>query len=65
MTIESSEHPFPFNDSDSARTGRHLVFMKALFHIDDPELEQALAVILDRLAEASRAAGNTTPPAST
>jgi len=38
--------------------------MKALFQLDDPELEQALVVILDRLA-ASRSSGDGTPPPST
>ena len=63
MTIESSE-TFPFMDSESARTGRHLLLFKALLKIDDPEVEQALAVILDRLAAASRASGDTEPPAA-
>jgi hypothetical protein len=63
MTIESSE-PFPFKDSESARTGRHLLLFKALLQIDDPEVEQALAIILDRLAAASRASGDNEPPAA-
>jgi hypothetical protein len=42
----------PFPDNDTARTRRRLRFVKALFKIDDPELEQALAVIIDRLAAA-------------
>jgi hypothetical protein len=37
--------------------------MKALFEIDDPELEQAFAVILERIAAAgNRASGNAPPP---
>lgn len=42
----------PFPDNDTARTRRRLRFVKALFKIDDPELEQALVVIIDRLAAA-------------
>jgi hypothetical protein len=39
--------------------------MKALFEIDDPELEQALGVILERLAAAgSRTSGNGPLPSS-
>jgi hypothetical protein len=37
--------------------------MKALFEIDDPDLEQALTVILERIAAAgSRASSNAPPP---
>jgi hypothetical protein len=43
----------PLSDVDMAKTYRHLRFVKALFEIDDPELERALAVIMDRLAKAS------------
>jgi hypothetical protein len=43
----------PLLDAEMAKTYRHLRFMKALFEIDDPELERALAVIMDRLAKAS------------
>jgi hypothetical protein len=42
----------PFSDADMVKTYRHLRFVKALFEIDDPELERALAVIMDRLAKA-------------
>jgi hypothetical protein len=44
-------------------TRRKLRFVKALFKIDDPEVEQALAVILDRLA-AGRQAESAMPPPS-
>ena len=40
----------PFPDRDTARTQRQLRCVKALFRIDDPELEQALALIMERLA---------------
>jgi hypothetical protein len=36
-----------------AKTHRQLRFVRALFEIDDPELERALAVIVDRLAKAN------------
>jgi hypothetical protein len=36
-----------------AKIFRQLRFVRALFQIDDPELERALAVIMDRLAKAS------------
>ena len=41
-----------FSDADMAKSYRHLRFMKALFEIDDPELERALLIIMDRLAAA-------------
>ena len=47
----------PLADADMAKTYRHLRFVKALFEIDDPELERALAVVMDRLAKASAKAG--------
>jgi hypothetical protein len=37
--------------------------VKALFKIDDPEVEQALAVIIDRLAAARQPANGLPPPA--
>jgi hypothetical protein len=43
----------PLADADMAKTFRHLRFVKALFEIDDPELERALTVVMDRLAKAS------------
>ena len=44
----------PLPAADMAKTYRHLRFVKALFEIDDPELERALAVIVDRLARGKR-----------
>jgi hypothetical protein len=38
--------------------------VKALFKIDDPEVEQALAVIIDRLAAARQPANGLPPPPS-
>ena len=47
-----TDNSAPLPDADIAKTYRHLRFLKALIDIDDPELERALAVILDRLAKA-------------
>jgi hypothetical protein len=44
------------SDAEMAKTYRHLRLVKALFEMDDPELERALAVIVDRLAKAKIAA---------
>lgn len=63
MTKKHPEDMSSFLDSVSARTCRHLAFMKALFEIDDPELEQALTVIVERLAAAgSGTSSNGSPP---
>src|ERR1700682_4079652 len=58
-----SDPSVPFPDNDTARTRRQLRFVKALFKIDDPEVEQALAVIIDRLAAARQPANGLPPPA--
>jgi len=58
-----SDPSVPFPDNDTARTRRQLRFVKALFRIDDPELEQALAVIMERLASVNRPADTMPPPA--
>ncbi|WP_375411917.1 hypothetical protein [uncultured Bradyrhizobium sp.] len=63
MTKKYSEDMSPLLDV-SARTCRHLRFMKALFEIDDPELEGALAVVLERLALVDRTSGESAPPLS-
>lgn len=39
--------------TETARTYRQLRLMKALLQLDDPELEQALTLIVERLAAAS------------
>ena len=39
-------------DGETARTYRQLRLMKALLQLDDPELEQALTLIMERLAAA-------------
>ena len=38
-------------DGDAARTHRQLRLMKALFRLDDPEVERALTLIVERLVE--------------
>jgi hypothetical protein len=38
-------------DGEAARTHRQLRLMKALFRLDDPEVERALTLIVERLAE--------------
>jgi hypothetical protein len=52
-------------DADMAKTYRHLRLMRALFRLDDPELERALTLIVERLAEAGITTddfGAPTPP---
>jgi hypothetical protein len=39
-------------NTETARTYRQLRLMKALIKLDDPGLEQALTLIVERLAEA-------------
>jgi hypothetical protein len=58
-----SDPSVPFPDNDTARTRRQLRFVKALFRIDDPEVEQALAVIMDRLTAARQPANGLPLPA--
>ena len=41
-------------DTETARTYRQLRLMKALLQLDDPELEHALTLIVERLAAAGR-----------
>jgi hypothetical protein len=50
-----------FPDTPDAKTRRYLRFFEALFGIDDPEVEQAIVVILEGLAR-SRAATPKPPP---
>jgi hypothetical protein len=58
-----SDPSVPFPDNDTARTHRQLRFVKALFKIDDPEVEEALTAIVERLAAASQKADPLPPPA--
>jgi hypothetical protein len=62
MTKKHPEHLASLLDGVSARTCRHLGFMKALFELDDPELERALAVILERLAASRTSSNGPHPP---
>jgi uncharacterized protein YjgD (DUF1641 family) len=39
-------------DAETARSYRQLRLMKALFRLDDPEVERALTLIVERLAAA-------------
>jgi len=43
---------------DTARTHRQLRLMKALLELDDPEVERALTIIIERLAAAARDGDN-------
>jgi hypothetical protein len=49
---------FATSDTETARTYRQLRLMKALFQLDDPELEQALTLIVERLAAAAGKGGD-------
>ena len=51
MTIPT-DPPISYPNADTAKTYRQLRLVRALFQLDDPELERALAVIIDRLAKA-------------
>jgi hypothetical protein len=62
MTKKPPENLAPLLDEDFARTSRHLRFMKALIKIDDPGIELALLAVVERMAKASPASGDTAPP---
>ena len=49
-------------NAEMAKTHRHLRLMRALFRLDDPELERALTLIAERLADASVAADDLGDP---
>jgi hypothetical protein len=49
---------FATSDTETARTYRQLRLMKALLQLDDPELEQALTLIVERLAAAGGGGGD-------
>ncbi len=46
--------PFVPTQDDTARTQRQLRLMKALLELDDPEVERALTVIVERLVAVAR-----------
>lgn len=50
-------------DAEMAKTYRQLRLMRALFRLDDPELEGALTLIVERLAEAGLDADDFGAPA--
>jgi hypothetical protein len=50
-------------DAEMAKAYRHLRLMRALFQLDDPELERALTLIVERLAQAGIAADDFGAPA--
>lgn len=54
----------PEPDADMAKTYRQLRLMRALFRLEDPELEQAITLIVERLAAAGVAEGDLSPPHS-
>ena len=54
-------------DGEAVRTHRQLRLMKALFRLDDPEVERAITLIVERLVETGSgkdplAAGSTRDP---
>jgi hypothetical protein len=57
---KSFDSSVPSPDSETALTHAQLRCVKALFKIDDPEPEQALALIIERLA-ANQPAGSLPP----
>ncbi len=50
-------------DAEMARTYWHLRLMRALFRLDDPELERALTLIVERLVQAGITADDFGAPA--
>jgi hypothetical protein len=62
MKRPKNQNTVIFPDTSDAKTRRYLRFFEALFKIDDPEVEQAIVVILDRLARSRT--GTTKPPPS-
>jgi hypothetical protein len=54
----------PSPDPDTARTHRQLRLMKALLVLDDPEVERALTLIVERLVAAEKG-GDVLPPPRT
>jgi hypothetical protein len=62
MTKKSAELSFLYLDNDSVRIRRHLRLVTALLQIADPKVEQALMVILERLAATAQTSDQTGPP---
>jgi len=49
-----SELLLSFPNGDLAKTHRQLRIMRSVVEIEDPQVEEALAILLERLAAASR-----------
>jgi hypothetical protein len=64
MTKKTSELPFLYLDGDSVKIRRHLRMVTALLQIADPKVEQALLVVLERLAAAAQTSDKTRPPSA-
>jgi hypothetical protein len=62
MTKKSSELPLLYLDGDSVKIRRHLRMVTALLQIADPKVEQALLIVLERLAAAAQTSGKPRPP---
>jgi hypothetical protein len=56
MKKPTKRRALPFPDSDAARTRRYLRVCKALFEIDNPEIEEAVALLCEHLARRPRIA---------
>jgi hypothetical protein len=57
-----SELLLAFPNGELAKTHRRLRIMRSVAEIADPEVEEALALILERLAAASRKMHDLPPP---
>jgi hypothetical protein len=58
---QPSDPPIPTPDAELARSYRQLRLVKALFRLDDPEVERALTLIVERLAAADAGDDRSTP----
>jgi hypothetical protein len=54
MKKPTTRRALRFPDSDEARTRRYLRVCRALFEIDDPEVEEAVARLCEHLARPRR-----------
>jgi hypothetical protein len=57
-----SELLLAFPNGDLAKTHRRLRIMRSMAEIGDPQVEEALAIIVERFAAASRKAHGLPPP---
>lgn len=58
---QPSDPPILTPDAELARSYRQLRLVKALFRLDDPEVERALTLIVERLAAAGAGDDRATP----